>query len=65
MIYLTYDFLHLDRQHLKITNTSNEYVVFKIKTTQPSWYYVRPNQAILEPGQSEDVTVVLVDTEAK
>lgn len=48
---------------LKVTNVSNGKVAFKIKTTQPSWYYVRPNQQILDVDQSEEVTIVLVDVE--
>lgn len=49
---------------LKVSNISKNKVLFKVKTTQPSWYYVRPNQQILEIGQSEDVAIVLVDTES-
>lgn len=48
---------------MKVTNTSKNRVVFKVKTTQPSWYYVRPNQQMLDVGQTEDVTILLVDTE--
>lgn len=48
---------------LRVTNTSNDNIAFKVKTTQPSWYYVRPNQQVLSPGQSEDVAVVLVEAE--
>lgn len=51
------------RSNLKVTNISNSNVVFKVKTTQPSWYYVRPNQQLLAPGQSEDVKVLLVGSE--
>mmetsp|Transcript_35555 Transcript_35555/g.36236 ORF Transcript_35555/g.36236 Transcript_35555/m.36236 type:complete len:296 (+) Transcript_35555:174-1061(+) len=48
---------------LKVTNTSNAKVAFKIKTTQPTWYYVRPNQQIIDANKTEEVTIVLVDTE--
>ena len=48
---------------LKITNISSYKVAFKVKTTQPTWYYVRPNQSVLDVGQSEDVAIALVDTE--
>jgi hypothetical protein len=50
---------------LKITNSSSAAVAFKVKTTQPTWYYVRPNQAVLAAGAAELVTVVLVETECK
>lgn len=48
-----------------MTNISSSKVAFKVKTTQPSWYYVRPNQQVLDVGKSEDVSIVLVDTECK
>lgn len=50
-------------QVLKVTNTSNGKVVFKVKTTQPSWYYVRPNQQVIDVGATEDVVIVLIDSE--
>jgi hypothetical protein len=40
-------------------------VAFKVKTTQPSWFYVRPNQHVLDVGQTEDVSIVLVEGECK
>lgn len=52
------------RAVLKVTNTSQQKVVFKVKTTQPTWYYVRPNQQVLDVGASEDVNILLVDTES-
>jgi hypothetical protein len=51
------------RTVLRITNISGQKVAFKVKTTQPSWYFVRPNQDILEAGQSEDVVVLMVESE--
>ena len=56
-------FLYYLPQTLKVTNTSDTKVAFKVKTTQPSWYYVRPNQHILDVGQTEEVTITLVDSE--
>jgi hypothetical protein len=50
-------------QVLKVTNTSPHKVVFKVKTTQPSWYYVRPNQQVVDVGKTEEVVIVLVDAE--
>ncbi len=40
-------------------------MVFKVKTTQPSWYFVRPNQQVLEKGKEETVVVVLVEEERR
>lgn len=51
------------RTVLRITNVSGGKIAFKVKTTQPSWYYVRPNQQVVDVGQSEEVTIVLVETE--
>ena len=50
---------------MTITNISNARVAFKVKTTQPTWFYVRPNQHVLDVGQSEDVSIVLVESECK
>lgn len=40
-------------------------VAVKVKTTQPSWYYVRPNQEILGPGESLDISITLIETESR
>lgn len=37
------------------------HIAFKVKTTQPRRYLVRPNQGIVSPGQSESVTILLVE----
>jgi hypothetical protein len=39
----------------------NAYLAFKVKTTQPRRYLVRPNQGIVAPGTSETVKIVLVE----
>jgi len=48
---------------LKVANTTNNKILFKVKTTQPTWYYVRPNQQILSAGQVEDVAILMVEAE--
>jgi hypothetical protein len=50
---------------LHIKNISQEKIIFKVKTTQPSWYFVRPNQQILEANGSEEVIINLVASECK
>jgi hypothetical protein len=40
---------------------SNTYLAFKVKTTQPRRYLVRPNQGIVAPGSSDSVNIVLVE----
>ena len=52
-------------QVLKVANITASKILFKVKTTQPTWYYVRPNQQILAPGQVEDVAILMVETECK
>jgi hypothetical protein len=50
---------------LKITNITSSKILFKVKTTQPTWYYVRPNQQVISAGQSEDVAILMVEAECK
>lgn len=40
---------------------TNQHLAFKVKTTQPRRYLVRPNQGIVAPGTSETVSILLVD----
>ncbi|KAL1896438.1 phosphatidylinositol-binding protein scs2 [Ceratocystis pirilliformis] len=44
---------------LNLKNTSMSPIAFKVKTTAPKQYCVRPNSGRIEPGQDVDVTVVL------
>lgn len=44
---------------LKLTNPSDRKVCFKVKTTAPKRYCVRPNSGVLEPKNSVTVSVML------
>jgi hypothetical protein len=44
---------------LVLTNTSSKRVCFKVKTTAPKQYCVRPNSGIINPGQKQTVSVML------
>ncbi|EAW10159.1 putative integral ER membrane protein Scs2 [Aspergillus clavatus NRRL 1] len=44
---------------LHLSNSNAEPVVFKVKTTAPKHYCVRPNSGRIEPGKSVDVHVLL------
>ncbi|OAQ61553.1 major sperm protein [Pochonia chlamydosporia 170] len=44
---------------LTIRNTSSSPLAFKVKTTAPKQYCVRPNAGRIEPGNAFDVTVLL------
>jgi hypothetical protein len=47
------------KQPVTITNSHSEPVAFKIKTTAPKQYCVRPNSGRLAPGESCSVVVLL------
>ncbi|KAL4964793.1 putative integral ER membrane protein Scs2 [Aspergillus stella-maris] len=46
-------------QVLHLTNNNPEAVVFKVKTTAPKHYCVRPNSGRIEPGKHVEVQVLL------
>lgn len=41
--------------------SQGEAIAFKVKTTQPRRYLVRPNQGLLLPGQTEQIQILLVE----
>ncbi|XP_067121032.1 vesicle-associated membrane protein-associated protein B [Centruroides vittatus] len=45
--------------NLKLTNPTERRVCFKVKTTAPKRYCVRPNSGIIEPRQAVNVAVML------
>jgi len=47
------------QQILKIRNPNHTPVAFKVKTTAPKQYCVRPNSGRIEPGKEVEVTVLL------
>ncbi|CUA69969.1 putative protein C17C9,12 [Schizosaccharomyces pombe 972h-] [Rhizoctonia solani] len=47
------------RRTLTVTNHNDQPVAFKVKTTAPKLYCVRPNSGVIEPGDSVDVAVLL------
>lgn len=42
-----------------LANTSAEVICFKIKTTAPKRYCVRPNTGVIEPYQSKEINIAL------
>ncbi|KAE8723327.1 Vesicle-associated protein 1-1 [Hibiscus syriacus] len=44
---------------MQLTNKTEKYVAFKVKTTNPKKYCVRPNSGIVLPGSSCSVTVAM------
>ncbi|KAG8796645.1 phosphatidylinositol-binding protein scs2 [Ceratobasidium sp. 428] len=47
------------RRTLTVTNHNSQPVAFKVKTTAPKLYCVRPNSGTIDPGESVDVQVLL------
>lgn len=45
--------------YMKLTNPSDKKVMFKIKTTAPKKYCVRPNSGTLEPNTSTEIAICL------
>ncbi|KAF5957473.1 hypothetical protein HYC85_004698 [Camellia sinensis] len=44
---------------MQLTNKTDQYVAFKVKTTNPKKYCVRPNNGIVSPGSACNVTVTM------
>eukprot|EP00271_Cylindrocystis_brebissonii_P001880 TRINITY_DN121_c0_g2_i2.p1 TRINITY_DN121_c0_g2~~TRINITY_DN121_c0_g2_i2.p1 ORF type:complete len:229 (-),score=42.73 TRINITY_DN121_c0_g2_i2:713-1399(-) len=44
---------------LHLTNATNESVAFKVKTTSPKKYCVRPNTGVIPPNSNAEVTVMM------
>ncbi|XP_028557090.1 vesicle-associated membrane protein-associated protein C16G5.05c-like [Dendrobium catenatum] len=44
---------------VRLSNKSNEYVAFKVKTTSPKRYCVRPNTGVIMPRSTCDFTVTM------
>ncbi|XP_047322361.1 vesicle-associated protein 2-1-like [Impatiens glandulifera] len=44
---------------LTVTNNTENYVAFKVKTTSPKKYFVRPNSGIVQPWDSSVIRVTL------
>ncbi|KAG5638717.1 hypothetical protein H0H81_010700 [Sphagnurus paluster] len=49
----------LVKRSLTITNHNPQPIAFKVKTTAPKLYCVRPNSGRVDPGESVDVSVML------
>lgn len=44
---------------MQLTNKTDQYVAFKVKTTNPRKYSVRPNNGVISPRSTCDVTVTM------
>ncbi|PVH98516.1 MSP domain-containing protein [Periconia macrospinosa] len=52
-------FQHEVTQNLRLRNPHSDPVAFKVKTTAPKQYCVRPNSGRIEPGQTVEVQILL------
>lgn len=44
--------------HIEIINKSSDCILFKVKTTEPNNYIVRPNQGTIPPESSTAVKII-------
>lgn len=56
---LTGPFTEVVTSHLKLSNPTDRRICFKVKTTAPKRYCVRPNNGIVEPQQAALIAVML------
>ncbi|KAE9411960.1 hypothetical protein Angca_005520, partial [Angiostrongylus cantonensis] len=52
-------FTDIVNAHLQLKNPTERTVCFKVKTTAPKQYCVRPNSGIIPPSGSKTITVML------
>ena len=48
-----------------MTNNSKNVIAFKIKTTAPKAYCVRPNGGLIEPNDEKQVQSKIIETKKK
>lgn len=46
-------------EYLTLSNPTNTPLAFKVKTTAPKLYCVRPNASIVQPGDSLQISIIL------
>lgn len=47
-------------EYVTITNNSEEPIAFKVKTTAPKFYCVRPNAAVVAPGENVQIQIIFL-----
>lgn len=58
-LFFTGPFTEISKTHITLKNATFKSIIFKIKTTEPKKYCVRPNQGIIGPQDSATATVIL------
>ncbi|CAL9735695.1 vesicle-associated membrane protein-associated protein Scs2p [Monosporozyma servazzii] len=47
-------------EYATISNNSSDTIAFKVKTTAPKYYCVRPNAAVVAPGETVQIQVIFL-----
>lgn len=47
-------------EYMTIVNNAEHNIAFKVKTTAPKFYCVRPNAAVVAPGESVEIQVIFL-----
>lgn len=50
-------------EYFKLTNPTSKKIAFKVKTTAPKRYCVRPNNGSISPGQTVSIAIMLQATD--
>uniref|UniRef100_A0A0K0DW80 Major sperm protein n=1 Tax=Strongyloides stercoralis TaxID=6248 RepID=A0A0K0DW80_STRER len=58
-LVFTGPFTEVSTSYLTLFNPSENYIAFKVKTTAPNYYCVRPNAGLIPPNTSKEVAVML------
>lgn len=59
IIYITAPFKGIQQtQNIHVKNDTESPIAFKVKTTAPKLYCVRPNSGVLQPGEAGQVTII-------
>ena len=56
----TAPFTEQSTEYVTITNGTEETIAFKVKTTAPKFYCVRPNAALVAPGETLQIQVIFL-----
>lgn len=59
-LYDVAPFTSQSTEYVTVTNNSEQNIAFKVKTTAPKFYCVRPNAAVVAPGEQVQVQVILL-----
>uniref|UniRef100_A0A0N4ZNC5 Major sperm protein n=1 Tax=Parastrongyloides trichosuri TaxID=131310 RepID=A0A0N4ZNC5_PARTI len=58
-LVFTGPFTEVSTVYLTLHNPTEHYIAFKVKTTAPNYYCVRPNSGLINPNTSKEVAVML------